>query len=191
MECFCRVGVPLRKTIIWQKTKQKKKQQPILLLLFVALICLFSCLDPVVLQLSLLPLLFSFLLFFIPSHSRLLQRSHEIEVCRIFFFFFYGVWGRAPASKVSEASWRCECIRVCLISGITAEGLCGGKRLRGGRYKPANIVFATSPTPTHHSPLTPTLKNSPTRPIITTEPAVSFSAITWRGKRNSVLSAED
>lgn len=169
-----------------------KKQQSIPLLLFAGLHCLFSCFDSVALQLSLLSLLFYFLLFFffISAPSRLLQRSHEVEVCR----GFYRVWGRAPASEVSAASWRCECIRVCLICGITAEGLRGGKggqvgRGRGGRYKRADIVLATStPSP---SPVAPALKNSSTRPIITPEPAVSFSAITWRGERNKVVSAED
>lgn len=118
--------------------------------------------------------------FFIGTPFWLFQRSHEIEACRV--FFFYGVWGHAPASEVSAASWRCECIRVCLICGITAEGLCRGKRWREGRYKPANIVFATSSPPTLHFPLTPALKNSSTRPFITPEPGVSFSAITCGGK---------
>lgn len=157
VECFCRVGVPLQKTIIWQKTKQTKNNCSqfffSFLLLFFFLLCFSAASIRLLCNYHYCHYYFHFSFFLSPPPLGPYRGVMRLRSAG--FFFFYGVWGRAPASEVSAASWRCECIRVCLICGITAEGLCGGKRWRGGRYNPANIVFATSSPHPLYSPLTP------------------------------------
>lgn len=146
------------------KNKTKKKQlQPILLLLFAAFFffaLLFSCVDPVALQLSLLPLLFSFLLFFVSTPSRPLQRSHEIEVCRVFFF----LWGLGS----------CSCLRgVCSVLEVWVHpcvsdlwdyswGPLWGEKMEGRKIQPSQYCLCnqlpSSPLLPPHSLLWRTLQ---------------------------------
>lgn len=160
VECFCRLGVPLSKS--HNLAKNKTKQTPVN---SSSPFCWFA-LPFQLLRLGCFAIIIIIIIIFFSPFSSPPPVSSYREVMRLRSAgVFYGVWGRAPASEVSAASWRCECIRVCLICGITAESLRGGKegrvgRRRGGRYKRADIVLATSSPPFPRRPRFEELLNS-------------------------------
>lgn len=147
VKCFCRLGVPLSKSNNLAKNKTKKTRvnssSPFCWFAWPFQLLRLGCFAIIIIIII--------IIFFSPFSSPPPLSSYRGVMRLRSAGVLYGVWGHAPASVVSAASWRCECIRVCLICGITAEGLRGGKEGqlegRGGRYKRADIVLATSSPP--------------------------------------------